>query len=76
MATTSGQQLRQYRRTRGVSQEELAAQVGLRHKSAISRRESGEVPMTRAELLEMCAAVERIVEKRIENYAPAEVLSE
>lgn len=71
-----GRQLRHYRRARDVSQEELAGEVGLANKSSISKRESGAQSMSRSELLELCAAVERIVEKRSEKIAPAEVLGE
>jgi len=71
-----GRELRSYRRRRDVSQQELAIEMGWAHKSAISRRESGEIIIDVVELLELCAGVERVIRRRDEMNEPAEVLSE
>ena len=71
---TKGKKLRDYRRARGISQQELAEAAGLSHKSAISRREAGEIALTAAEFFDLCAAIERIVERRAAELSPADVL--
>ena len=66
-----GRRLRDYRTSRGVRQQELAAKLGV-HKSTISRLERGEIRIDlESELLEMFRIIEELFEARM---TPAEVL--
>ncbi len=73
-ARTNGEKLREYREALGVTQAELAARAGLAHRAAISKRETGRVPVSRAELFHLCGLVEQIVAERLQRTTPAEVL--
>jgi len=59
-----GRALRSYRKKRGVNQKQLADAAGFAHKSAISRRERGEIEMSDKKFLELCTVIECIVEER------------
>lgn len=77
---TLGERLRAFRhddegRLR-VSAQELAEEMGWTCASQITRREKGQIAMTEAELLEICAGVARILERRREERTPADVLDE
>lgn len=80
MSTDYGPRLRRYRRMKAVSQEALARALGFGTTSpnaaAISRRERGETPMTKADFAEAVAAIERIAEERHEQGDPAGVIEE
>lgn len=74
----AGQQLRDYRhddqgRVR-VSAQELAEELGYAHRSTITRRESGETPMTSGELLRTCAAIDDILDRQRTARTPADIL--
>lgn len=75
---TFGERLREYRRGPGqhiaVSALELAKEMGWTCASQITRREKGQIAMTEAELLEICAGVARILERREKARTPAELL--
>lgn len=71
---TNGEKLREYREALGITQAELAAHAGLAHRAAISKRETGRVPISRAELFQLCAMIEQIVAERLQRTTPAEVL--
>lgn len=75
-----GEQLRSYRRGKGqhiaVSALELAKEMGWTCASQITRREKGQIGMTEAELLEICAGVARILERREKARTPGELLDE
>ncbi len=71
--------LRRYRKRCGVSLRELAATTEMSY-VAIWRREQASrhpehVPMSKSELYELVAAIERIVERRQASMDPAEVLA-
>jgi len=75
-----GQVLRNYRRDprRRVSLRDLGSEVDMSY-VAIWRREQppshpDHVRMSNSELLELCAAIERIVERRAAELSPADVL--
>ncbi len=73
-----GQQLRDYRhddqgRVR-VSAQELAEELGYAHRSTITRYEIGQTAMSAAKLLEMCAAIERILDRQRTARTPADIL--
>ena len=69
-----GKQLRSYRRERRVTAQELAEEMGWAYRSEITRREKGQTGMNEAQLLEICAGVERIIERRRQARTPADVL--
>ena len=71
--TTAGNRLRQWRRARGVTQEELAHELGFAHGPAVHKRETGEVAMDEAALLEALAAVSKIAKRK--ELSLAEVLA-
>jgi transcriptional regulator with XRE-family HTH domain len=66
-----GHSLRSYRKQRKVTQEELASELGLPHKSAVCRMERRE--LTPLQYTEAVAAVERIVARRLSEAVPPEV---
>lgn len=76
LSPKAGKVLQRYRKTLSVSQTELAKSLGYSAASHISRREAGEILMTRAELAEAIFAMERIVEERIAAVDPVEALEE
>lgn len=78
-----GTRLREHRKQRGVSLDELAAELSARanvvglsfcSRAAIARRETGQVPMTGTEYAEAIAAIERIVERRGQGTDPLSAL--
>jgi len=74
MSLPVGEQLKNYRTRRRVTQRDLAAEVGC-STASICRRETGETPITESELLKLCSAAQRIVERRQAENTPADVLS-
>lgn len=72
----TGHRLRKFRKSRGVTQAELAQEMGWAHESSVSRRERGAIPMDEEELAGIVHAVTKIVKRRQDEYTPAEVLSE
>jgi len=79
-AKPNWQVLRERRKRVNVSQAELAARMGYGHQ-ACHRRElppdhPEHVEMSDADLLEWCAALQRIVEERTKQLTLAEVLDQ
>ena len=62
--TEYGNALKDYRKRAGISQQELAVEMGFAYASHISRYESGEMKLSRSRFAEAIAAIERIVERR------------
>ena len=69
-----GWKLRIYRKRLGVGADELARELGYAAGTSISRRERGELPMSRVQYAEAITAVEKIVERRQAENTPADVL--
>ncbi|MEA3400777.1 MAG: helix-turn-helix domain-containing protein [Armatimonadota bacterium] len=67
-------ELRDYRKRRGVTQTDLAEALGFAHASAVAKREAGDVAMSRADFSAAIAAIDRIVEQR--DRDSADVLGE
>lgn len=80
MTLTLGERLRAFRHDKEgrmrVSALELAKEMGWTCASQITRREKGQIAMTEAELLEICAGVARILERREKARTPAKLLDE
>lgn len=73
--STTGRKLKQFRRSRGVTQEELAHELGFAHGTALHKRETGEVPMDDEELARAIHGVTKIAKRRAQKLSPAEVLA-
>lgn len=73
MAGPAGEALRRIRENRGVTQAELAHELGFAHGTAIHKRERGEVGMTDIELEDALLAVVRIARRKA-GLSLAEVL--
>jgi len=67
MAAKYGDKLRKFRRARGVTQAELAQELGFAHPSAIHKRETGKVHMDEPALLSALAAVACVAKRKIES---------
>jgi len=72
---TAGNRLRGWRRSRGVTQEELAHELDFAHGPAIHKRETGEVAMDEAALMDALAAVTRIAKRKAAEMTLTEVLA-
>ena len=68
-----GERLMIFRNNRQLTQRDVAAEVGC-SAASICRRETGKTGMTESELLELCSAAQRIVERRQRENTLADVL--
>lgn len=67
MSRKYGDKLRKFRRARGVTQAELAQELGFAHPSAVHKRETGQVHMDETALLNALAAVACVAKRKIES---------
>ncbi|HUS81347.1 MAG TPA: helix-turn-helix transcriptional regulator [Armatimonadota bacterium] len=73
---TAGSKLRRFRRSRGVTQEELARELGFAHQSAIAKREADLVVDFDADALdEAILATATIAQRKRDAVSAAEVLA-
>ena len=72
---TAGQKLRAWRKSRGVTQDELARELGFAHQPAIAKREADVVAMDETALIEAMAAVARIAKRKAEEITLEGVLA-
>ena len=69
----SGPTLKRYRKQRGVTQQELADEMGRRFASYVCRVEARET-LTRVEFADAVAAIERVAERKLTAVDPMKVL--
>lgn len=70
---TPGERLMIFRSKRGLTQRDVAGEAGC-SAASICRRETGKTGMAESELLDLCSAAQRIVERRQAQNTPADVL--